>query len=132
MAGRDGPSDGEDELPETSEQTAQLPTSRSDSPSHSPSDSPSDSAEDSIRATAATSSSTSSSEATSDQLGATEPHNLTGSWQPPPPAHIALPGVVLDGRYRLEQMLGRGATAEVFRGTDDLLKRSVAIKVFHQ
>jgi serine/threonine protein kinase len=29
-------------------------------------------------------------------------------------------------------MLGRGATAEVFRGTDDLLKRSVAIKVFHQ
>jgi serine/threonine protein kinase len=123
VAGRDGTSDGEDELPETSEQTAQLPTSRSDSPS--------DSAEDSLRATAATSS-TGNAEATSDQLGATEPHNLTGSWQPPPPAHIALPGVVLDGRYRLEQMLGRGATAEVFRGTDDLLKRSVAIKVFHQ
>ncbi len=73
-----------------------------------------------------------SAETTSDKLGATEPHNLTGAWQPPPPAHIVLPGVVLDGRYRLEQMLGRGATAEVFRGTDDLLKRSVAIKVFHQ
>ncbi len=87
VAGRDGSSNGEDELPETAEQS----------------------------------------------LGPTEPHNLTGTaWQPPPPAHIVSPGVVLDGRYRLEELLGRGATAEVFRGTDDLLKRSVAIKVFHQ
>ena len=121
-----------------------MPTSRGDSPRDSPGDSPSDfpgsppggSVEESFPATAATSSPgtapPTASEITSDQLGATEPHNLTGSWQPPPPAHIALPGVVLDGRYRLEQMLGRGATAEVFRGTDDLLKRSVAIKVFHQ
>ena len=121
-----------------------MPTSRGDSPRDSPGDSPGDfpgsppggSVEESFPATAATSSPgtapPTASEITSDQLGATEPHNLTGSWQPPPPAHIALPGVVLDGRYRLEQMLGRGATAEVFRGTDDLLKRSVAIKVFHQ
>jgi len=121
-----------------------MPTSRGDSPRDSPGDSPSDfpgsppggSVEESFPATAATSSPgtapPTASEITSDQLGATEPHNLTGSWQPPPPAHIALPGVVLDGRYRLEQMLGRGATAEVFRGTDDLLERSVAIKVFHQ
>ena len=142
MAGRDGTSDGEDELPETSEQTAQMPTPRSDSPSDSPSDtprsSPRDAVEDSLPATAATAAtgapfpSSIPADTTSDQLGATEPHNLTGSWQPPPPAHIALPGAVLDGRYRLEQMLGRGATAEVFRGTDDLLERSVAIKVFHQ
>ena len=121
-----------------------MPTSRGDSPRDSPGDSPSDfpgsppggSVEESFPATAATSSPgtapPTASEITSDQLGATEPHNLTGSWQPPPPAHIALPGAVLDGRYRLEQMLGRGATAEVFRGTDDLLERSVAIKVFHQ
>ena len=140
VAGRDGPSDAQDELPETSEQTARMPTPRSDSPGNAPDapDAP-DATEDSLPA--ATSSAPTPSaptpsarapETASDQLGATEPHNLTGAWQPPPPAHIALPGVVLDGRYRLEQMLGRGATAEVFRGTDDLLKRSVAIKVFHQ
>ena len=163
VAGRDGTSDGENELPETSEQTVRMPAnpgdrrdSPSDTPGNAPDDSPSnapddssgnapgegpsdaprrtpgDAAEESLPATAATGHRPRIADTTSDKLGATEPHNLTGSWQPPPPAHIALPGVVLDGRYRLEQMLGRGATAEVFRGTDDLLKRSVAIKVFHQ
>ena len=155
VAGRDGTSDGENELPETSEQTVRMPASPGAGPSDTPSDTPrgtgkdtpgdtpgdrpsdaphptpGDAADESLPPTAATGSAT-SAETTSDKLGATEPHNLTGAWQPPPPAHIVLPGVVLDGRYRLEQMLGRGATAEVFRGTDDLLKRSVAIKVFHQ
>jgi serine/threonine protein kinase len=37
----------------------------------------------------------------------------------------------LDGRYRVEQLIGRGAIAEVYRGSDELLARSVAIKVFH-
>jgi serine/threonine protein kinase len=39
-------------------------------------------------------------------------------------------GVVLDGRYRLDELIGRGGTAEVFRGTDELLGRAVAVKVF--
>jgi len=159
VAGPDGTSEEENGLPETSEQTVRMPASprdarrettsdtSSDTSSRAPGDStrgaggagpsdasrqaPGDDAEESLPATAAAGLSA-AGETTSDKLGATEPHNLTGAWQPPPPAHIVLPGVVLDGRYRLQQMLGRGATAEVFRGTDDLLKRSVAIKVFHQ
>ena len=39
---------------------------------------------------------------------------------------------MLDGRYRLEELLGRGATAEVYRGIDELLGRAVAVKVFHR
>ena len=39
-------------------------------------------------------------------------------------------GTVLDHRYRLGELLGRGGTAEVYRGTDELLGRSVAVKVF--
>jgi serine/threonine protein kinase len=37
---------------------------------------------------------------------------------------------VLDGRYRLEALVGLGGTATVYRGTDDLLGRTVAVKVF--
>ncbi len=51
---------------------------------------------------------------------------------PVDPTPGVIPGIVLDGRYRLEEMLGRGATAEVYRGTDELLGRSVAVKVFHR
>jgi serine/threonine protein kinase len=43
-----------------------------------------------------------------------------------------IPGIVLDGRYRLEELLGRGATAEVYRAIDELLGRAVAVKVFHR
>src|SRR6476646_4166232 len=42
-----------------------------------------------------------------------------------------IPGAVLDGRYRVEQLIGRGAIAEGYRGSDELLARSIAIKVFH-
>ncbi len=40
------------------------------------------------------------------------------------------PGSVLDGRYRLERLVGLGGTATVFRATDALLGRTVAVKVF--
>jgi serine/threonine protein kinase len=48
------------------------------------------------------------------------------------PTPDVVPGIVLDNRYRLGELLGRGATAEVYFATDELLGRSVAVKVFHR
>ncbi|WUH89456.1 serine/threonine protein kinase [Streptomyces sp. NBC_00433] len=39
-------------------------------------------------------------------------------------------GDVLDGRYRLDEILGTGGTADVFRAADLRLRREVAVKVF--
>jgi serine/threonine protein kinase len=39
-------------------------------------------------------------------------------------------GRLLDGRYRLDERLGGGAVAEVFRGLDERLQRPVAVKLF--
>ncbi len=51
---------------------------------------------------------------------------------PPAPGDApSLLGLRLDGRYLLHSLIGRGATAEVFAGTDEVLGRAVAIKVFH-
>jgi serine/threonine protein kinase len=36
---------------------------------------------------------------------------------------------MLGGRYRVEARIGSGGMAEVFRGTDTVLDRTVAIKV---
>ncbi|MDJ0392918.1 serine/threonine-protein kinase [Rhodococcus sp. G-MC3] len=36
------------------------------------------------------------------------------------------------GRYRLERVLGRGGAADVFRAEDQLLGRSVAVKIFRR
>ena len=47
------------------------------------------------------------------------------------PASGIGPGSVLDARYRLDAMVGRGGTATVYRGTDELLGRSVAVKMFN-
>jgi serine/threonine protein kinase len=38
-------------------------------------------------------------------------------------------GVVLNGRYRLEELIGEGATATVYRAMDERLKRYVAVKI---
>jgi serine/threonine protein kinase len=42
----------------------------------------------------------------------------------------ALPGTVLDGRYRLEEKIGAGAYGTVFRAEQIELQRPVAVKVF--
>ncbi|MCZ4121880.1 serine/threonine-protein kinase [Streptomyces sp. H39-S7] len=39
-------------------------------------------------------------------------------------------GEIVGGRYRLDELLGAGGTADVFQGTDLQLPREVAIKVF--
>ena len=39
-------------------------------------------------------------------------------------------GRLLDGRYRLESIVGYGGTATVYRATDELMGRTVAVKVF--
>ena len=36
---------------------------------------------------------------------------------------------VLGGRYRIEALIGRGGMSDVYRGTDELLDRPVAIKI---
>lgn len=40
-------------------------------------------------------------------------------------------GHILGGRYRLDEALASGGMAQVWRGTDEVLRRAVAIKVLH-
>ena len=40
-------------------------------------------------------------------------------------------GTVLTGRYRLDSQLASGGMAQVWRGTDEVLRRSVAVKILH-
>jgi beta-lactam-binding protein with PASTA domain/serine/threonine protein kinase len=44
---------------------------------------------------------------------------------------MAITGRVLGGRYRLLDLLGTGASAQVFLADDDTLRRRVAVKVLH-
>lgn len=44
---------------------------------------------------------------------------------------MSAPGTLLAGRYRLEHLLGSGASAHVYAATDELLQLPVAIKILH-
>ena len=54
---------------------------------------------------------------------------------PPPtgssPAAGVAAGLVLSARYRLDAQLASGGMAAVWRGTDEVLRRSVAVKILH-
>ena len=40
------------------------------------------------------------------------------------------PGFLLSGRYRIEELIGRGSQSSVYRATDEVLGREVAVKLF--
>ena len=54
---------------------------------------------------------------------------------PPPsgPSQAAgvFAGALLGGRYRLDEMLASGGMAQVWLGTDEVLRRAIAVKVLH-
>lgn len=56
---------------------------------------------------------------------------MTSSAPPPPTAPDPLLGRVLDNRYRIEAFVARGGMATVYRGVDQRLHRTVAVKVMH-
>jgi len=45
---------------------------------------------------------------------------------------MAYPGAVLGGRYVLDEQIGIGGYGEVWRATDTVLSRPVALKLLHQ
>jgi serine/threonine-protein kinase len=44
---------------------------------------------------------------------------------------MGLAGNLLAGRYRLDEPIGRGGFSEVWRATDAVLARPVAVKLLH-
>jgi eukaryotic-like serine/threonine-protein kinase len=55
---------------------------------------------------------------------------------PPPPTGPSPAGLVagalLGGRYRLDEQLASGGMAQVWLGTDEVLRRAIAVKILHQ
>ncbi len=60
----------------------------------------------------------------------TEAISAVGPPGPLEPAETRPAGWLLGGRYRIHERIGAGGMAEVFRATDELLARDVAVKVF--
>ena len=54
---------------------------------------------------------------------------MTGCRDPGYRARMAEPGDLLAGRYRLDELIGRGGMATVFRAWDTQLGRPVAVKL---
>ena len=49
----------------------------------------------------------------------------------PAPAGPPQPGRLVAGRYRLDSLLASGGMAQVWQGTDEVLRRQVAVKLLH-
>jgi serine/threonine-protein kinase len=50
----------------------------------------------------------------------------------PSPAAGLVAGALLGGRYRLDEQLASGGMAQVWLGTDEVLRRAIAVKILHQ
>jgi tRNA A-37 threonylcarbamoyl transferase component Bud32 len=50
--------------------------------------------------------------------------------KPATPKQSMEPGFLLSGRYRIEDLVGRGSQSTVYRAYDQLLQREVAVKLF--
>lgn len=66
----------------------------------------------------------------SHHLGETRPDVDTAAIPRVHPRTALALGTLLRGRYRLTQVIGRGGMADVYRATDEVLGRHVAIKAF--
>src|SRR5262245_13944689 len=61
----------------------------------------------------------------------TKEHMYPAYFNPDPSARAEPAGYLLAGRYRLQEKIGQGGVAAVFRALDVRLNRTVAVKLLH-